>query len=343
VSADRPSSSLAVPAADRREAVSRKSLVRSVVGIGVSVLAFVLVLDSVEVDETIGVLRRAAPGWLAVMAAFLMADILIRAVRWQRLLAPIHPVPLVRTLGYLLIGYLANNVLPARIGELVRCHYLGDREGISRTTTLGTVVVERVVDIAVVVAIAAFAIIVLSVRGAVASAVVVGVAIVTLLVVGLAVGMAAHRLPGAERVAAAVARWPRIGELGGRLRSGLAVAGRPRILFEALALSVLAWGATLLAFAAAGQAIGIELRIGDAALLASGVALAAAIPSGPASLGTFELAALRIGEALGIAGGSALAIGLLVHAAILLTTSAGGAIALARLGWAREPDPTIAV
>jgi hypothetical protein len=318
--------------------VSRRSLVRAVVGIAVSVAAFVVVLDSVELDETLSVMRQAAPGWLAVMAVFLIADILVRAVRWQRLLAPIHRVPFVPTLGYLLIGYLANNVLPARLGELVRCHYLGDREGVSRTTTLGTVVVERVVDIAVVVAIAAFAIIVLSVRGAVANAVVVGVAIVTLLVVGLAVGMAAHRLPGAERVAAAVARWPRIGELGRRLRSGLAVAGRPRTLFEALALSVLAWGATLLAFAAAGQAIGIQLRIGDAALLASGVALAAAIPSGPASLGTFELAALRIGEALGIAGGSALAIGLLVHAAILIITSVGGGIALGRLGWRRETE-----
>ena len=54
-------------------------------------------------------------------------------------------------LGYLLVGYLANNILPARLGELVRSHYLGDREGISRASALGTVVVERVVDTAVVV------------------------------------------------------------------------------------------------------------------------------------------------------------------------------------------------
>ncbi len=323
--------------------MSRSSLVRAVVGIAVSVVAFALVLKSVDLEETLAVMRQAAPGWLLAMGLFLIGDILLRAVRWQRLLAPIRAVPLTRMLAYLLIGYLANNVLPARLGELVRCHYLGDREGLSRTTTLGTVVVERVVDIAVVVAIAAFAIIVLSVRGAVANAVLVGVAIVTLLAVGLAVGVAAHRLPGAERAAAAIARWPRIGELGGRLRSGLAVAGRPRTLFDALALSVLAWGATLLAFAAAGQAIGIELRIGDAALLASGVALAAAIPSGPASLGTFELAAVRIGEALGIDGGSGLAIGLLVHGAILITTTAGGGIALIRLGWARDADPEVAV
>jgi hypothetical protein len=250
---------------------------------------------------------------------------------------PVADVALPSVLGYLLIGYLANNVLPARLGELVRCHYLGDREGISRTTALGTVVVERVVDIAVVVAIAAVAILVLSVRGVVAGAVLVGVAIVSLLVVLLAIGIVAHRIPGADRVATAASRWPQVGALAARLRSGLAVAGRPRTLAEALALSVVAWGATLLAFAAAGQAIGVQLSIGQASLLASGVALAAAIPSGPASLGTYELAAVRIGQAVGVPAEPALAIGILTHALILVITSGGGVIALARLGVASVP------
>ena len=65
-------------------------------------------------------------------------------------------------------------------------------------------------------------------------------------------------------------------------------------------LSAVAWAATILAFAAAGQSIDVQLTIGQAALLASGVALASAIPAGPASLGTFELAAVEIGKAIGI-------------------------------------------
>jgi uncharacterized protein (TIRG00374 family) len=323
--------------------ISPRFLIRTVAGIAISVLAFALVFRSVDLSATGRILSEAAPQWVLLAAAFLVVDVLIRALRWRRLLAPIKDVPFGATLAYLLIGYLANNVLPARLGELVRCHYLGDREGISRTTALGTVVVERVVDIAVVVAIAAFAIIVLSIRGLVASAVLVGVAIVVLLVIGLVIGIAAHRIPGAERVAAAAARWPRVGELARKLRHGLAVAGRPRTLFEALALSVIAWGATLLAFAAAGQAVGIELTVGQAALLAAGVALAAAIPSGPASLGTFELAGVRIAQAFGIAAEPAFAIALLVHATILVITSVGGVIALVRLGWRREPGSERAV
>ena len=239
-------------------------------------------------------------------------------------------------LEYLLVGYLANNVLPARLGELVRSHYLGDREGLSRTTTLGTVVVERVVDIVVVVAIASASIIVLSVRGLVASAVLVGVAVAGLLAAGVAVGIAAHRLPGAERITAAAERWPRIRDLVGQAAGW---AGRRRPAADAgggaAVLSVVAWGATVLAFAAAGQAIGVELTIGQASLLASGVALATAIPAGPANLGTFELAAVEIGKAVGVQADSAFALALLVHAGILVITSVGGLIALRVLGWHR--------
>src|SRR5919108_2254115 len=191
--------------------MSSGTLFRAAIGIGVSILALALVFSSVDSQETLDILRSASPAWVVVVIAFLTLDIATRAFRWRRLLVPIQDVPYPRTLAYLLIGYLANNVLPARLGELVRCHYLGDREGISRATALGTVVVERVVDIAVVVAIAAVAILVLSVRGVVASAVLVGGAIGVLLVVGLAFMIAAHRLPGAERIVIAVGRWPRVG------------------------------------------------------------------------------------------------------------------------------------
>ena len=92
-------------------------------------------------------------------------DIGARGARWRALLAPIAPLPYRRVLGYTYIGYLANNVLPARLGELYRSHALGEGEGVSRTTVLGTVVVERVVDTVMVVAIAAVAVLVLSVRG----------------------------------------------------------------------------------------------------------------------------------------------------------------------------------
>ncbi len=307
---------------------------RAAIGVAVSLVALLLVVRQVDLAEAAAVLRTADPAWLAVLLAFLVVDLAVRGLRWQRLLLPIRWLPYVRTMDYLLVGYVANDVLPARLGELARSHYLGDREGISRTTTLGTVVVERVVDTTVLVAIASVAILVLQVRGAVASAVLVGVALAGLLVVGLVVALVAHRLPGADRIVARLERYPRIHELGRRLRGGLAVAARPLTLGWGVGLSLVAWGATVLAMAAAGQSIGLQLTIAQAALLASGIALATAIPAGPGYLGTFELAGVTIGNVLGIPSDQSFALAFLVHLGILVVTGIGGLVAFVRV-WRR--------
>ena len=311
-------------------------IARGAIGVAISVVALFLAVRQVDLDGTAKVISSAAPGWLILMLALQLADVTMRGLRWQRLLARIQHVPYARVLDYLLVGYLANNVLPARLGELVRSHYLGDREGLSRTTALGTVVVERIVDTAVLVVIASVAILILQVRGVVASAVLVGVALTGLLIVALAVALVAHRLPGADRMVASVARWPRVRDLAGRLRGGLAVASQPRTMGAAVGLSVVAWAASVTSFAAAGQSIGLELTIAQATLLCSGIALATAIPSGPGYLGTFELAAVTIGNVLGVPADTAFALALIAHVSILGVTSVGGMVGFIRI-WRRAP------
>ena len=93
----------------------------------------------------------------------------------------------------------------------------------------------------------------------------------------------------------------------GRLREGLAVAGRPRTMLQTVVLSVGSWSAAVLSFAAAAQAVGIQPTLGQAALLAAGTNLATAVPSGPGYIGTFELAAVTIATSVGLAQGPALA------------------------------------
>ena len=171
---------------------------------------------------------------------------------------------------------------------------LGEGEGISRTTVLGTVVVERIVDTVIVVGLAALAVVVLSVGGVMSTAVVCSApAFVGLLVLGLVVAMASHRLPGADRVTAFAERWPRILELARRLRDGPGgrePAGRRSL--GALLFSAVAWTASIATFMAGGRAVGIELTVAQAALLSSGVALATIVPSAPGYVGTFELTAV---------------------------------------------------
>ena len=312
--------------------LSRKTVLRTIIGVAISGVAIWILAGSVDVPRTVDVLRTANPAWILAMLGGVLLDVAARGARWRALLAPIKRLPYRRVLGYTYLGYLANNVLPARLGELVRSHALGEGEGVSRPTVLGTVVVERIVDTVIVVGMAALAVLILGVAGAMSTAVVLGAGFVGLLVVGLIVATVSHRLPGADRVTAFAEGYPRVLELARRLRDGLAVASKPATLARALVFSALAWTASIATFMFGGQAVGIELSISQAALMGSGVALATIVPSAPGYVGTFELTAVSVATIFGADPDAAFAMALLVHAMILAVTSVGGVIAAWRLG-----------
>ena len=312
--------------------MSRRTILRTVLGIAISGVAIWILAGSVDLPRAVDVLRTANPAWILLMVGTVFIDVAARGGRWQALLQPIKRLPYRRVLGYTYLGYLANNVLPARLGELVRSHALGEGEGISRPTVLGTVVVERIVDTVIVVGLAALAVVALGVGGVMSTAVVLGAGFVGVLVLGLLVAMVSHRLPGAERVTAVAERYPRVLELARRLRAGLAVASKPATLARALVLSAVAWTASIATFIAGGQAVGVDLSVGQAALLSSGVALATIVPSAPGYVGTFELTAVGIAGIFGADADASFAMALLVHAMILAITSVGGVIAAVRLG-----------
>ena len=316
--------------------MSRATALRGVLGVAVSVVAGWILLRSVDVPAAVDVLAGASLALVGLMIVSVALDVAARGARWRVLLAPIRPIAYPRVLGYTYIGYLANNVLPARLGELVRSHALGEREGLSRTTVLGTVVVERIVDTVIVVGLAALAVVILGIGGVLSTAVILGAAFVGVLLVGLLVAIQSHRLPGADRVTALAERVPRALDLGRRLRDGLQVVGRPRTLVAALAYSAVAWAFSIATFIIGARAIGIDLTPAQGALLSSGVALATIVPSGPGYLGTFELTAVGIATQFGIARDPAFAMALLVHAMILLVTTVGGAYAALRLGVGRS-------
>ena len=87
---------------------------------------------------------------------------------------------------------------------------------------------------------------------------------------------------------------------------------------------VCCWTASIATFLAAGQAVGVQLSLAQAALLTSGVALVTIIPAGPGFVGTFELTVVEIAAGFGISRDAAFAVGLLAHVMILGVTSVGG-------------------
>ncbi|MBI3537977.1 MAG: flippase-like domain-containing protein [Chloroflexi bacterium] len=91
-------------------------------------------------------LKQAQYIFLLPALAFYFAGVAIRAARWHFLLRSIKPIPTRELFRTVVIGYMANDLLPARMGELVRAYVLGQTEKVSRAATLVTIVVERVFD-----------------------------------------------------------------------------------------------------------------------------------------------------------------------------------------------------
>jgi uncharacterized membrane protein YbhN (UPF0104 family) len=134
-------------------------------------------------------------------------------------------------------------------------------------------------------------------------------------------------------------------EVGRRLRAGFLVVAGPRTLLTSVALTLLAWATTAAVFAAAASAIGFDLTPAQVLLIAAATNLATAIPSAPGYVGTFEFAVVATSRAIGLEAAPALAMGVLVHAAILLTTSIGGLAAMyvvTSRGRLRLAEPVIA-
>jgi len=296
-------------------------------GVAISIACGLLVIRFVDLRQVTDLLASAALPLFALVVAATSLDIVLRAWRWRALVSPLVVVPLNRVLSYLLVGYLANNVLPGRAGELVRSHYLGDREGASRLSILGTILVERILDVVTLLALTTAA---WWATGA--SSQLAGLLIVGLVGGALAVGavIAVVTLPGGRRYGPMLtARIPvRIMTLAAKLRAGVAAAATPGALLASVILTLLAWAATSVAFAAAASAIGFKVSPGQVLLIAAATNLATAIPSAPGYVGTFEFAVVATAGAIGLATAPALAMGVLVHAAILLTTTLGGLTAM---------------
>jgi len=71
----------------------------------------------------------------------------LRALRWRFLMDPIKRLDVASLFSALLIGYMANILMPAHLGELLRAYVLGKKRGVSASATFATIVVERIIDV----------------------------------------------------------------------------------------------------------------------------------------------------------------------------------------------------
>jgi uncharacterized protein (TIRG00374 family) len=115
-------------------------------GAGISALCLTIALRNLHLGDVWLVLRTARYGWIIPGVVVYFFGVWARTWRWDYLLRPLKRVSLRRLFPVVVIGYMGNNVYPARAGEVIRAYVLRQREGVSISASLATVVVERVFD-----------------------------------------------------------------------------------------------------------------------------------------------------------------------------------------------------
>ena len=309
-------------------------------GLLVSAAALYVALRGVALQSALTRLQHADPVPLLAVLGVIGVQLMLRTIRWRALLAIAHPAKAVRLAALfqiLLIGYLGNAVLPARLGEAVRAYLAARRERLDPGVVFGTVVLERVLDTASLAVLAFGAALVVGAPAWLKQAAGLAALAACVVVAGLlagGVGLLARVLVRGERLLPARA----LAGLGSLLRFVRFVAAgadasreRPAAAL-ALAISGACWLLDAGTFWLVGQSLGLSLAPGAALLIAAVTLLGTALPSAPGYLGTFELAAAGTATALGVPASAAFSLAVLAHVMAVVPTALGGAAALGASG-----------
>lgn len=123
-----------------------RAAVRGLIGVMIGAIFLWLSLRQTSLTQVQTILLDANRGylWLALLAYWV--DLGFRVARWRILLWEIKPLSFRAVSLSLIVGYAANNLFPARLGELFRADFAGRRYRLSRSAVIASIFVERVLD-----------------------------------------------------------------------------------------------------------------------------------------------------------------------------------------------------
>jgi uncharacterized protein (TIRG00374 family) len=127
--------------------LKRRRLFNLWLGLVISAVFIFLVLRQIDPRQVVSELRKANVVYLGLTLISLIINYVLRALRWRYILRPVKTLPRRDVFRVFVMGFMANNVLPARLGELVRAYLLGQTGQVSASAALGTIAIERVFDV----------------------------------------------------------------------------------------------------------------------------------------------------------------------------------------------------
>lgn len=289
---------------------------RWAVCLGFSATLLYLALGGTDLGQVMQKLKGIHPAPAVVAVLFLFLYFFIRAWRWRYLLLPIKSVAVVPLFRSTLIGFMGNYLLPLHGGEFIRAVSIGQTQRISKSSALGTIVLERFLD-GITISLTPFLLMamldlpswVIQVNLLLLGIYVVGL---SMIVVGTLQGWTdiwLKRLLGVFPWAVAT----RLSSIAEQFVQGLKGLNQARVLLPLSSLSLVCWFCHGLYYFFLFEALDLQLSIWVALILQMVLAFGVILPAGPGYVGNFEYFTILGLAMFGIAKESALAYALLAH------------------------------
>ncbi len=306
---------------------------RVVLGTALSLLFLWLAFRGTPLVQILDAFTQADYRYVALALSLVLLSPLVRAVRWKLLYHPDHAgLRISRLAVILLIGQMLNIVAPARAGEIARIYFMGRTENRSRALTLGTIAIEKWLDILMVLILLLFMPAVVALPawfqdsraglGAFAGAFF-GAALV------LSYGQS--QLMGlVDRLAGFMPpEWQERTRRGVSLAlSSLDVLRSPRVGLQLQVWSFFIWALSILVNYLTFKALGIPLSLTAALFLLAVLQVGVAVPSAPGKLGVFHYLCILALGFFGVDRGTALGYSFLLYTIVFLPPVILGTIGL---------------
>jgi len=267
---------------------------------------------------------RAADYWYIIpgVAVYFLA-VVARTWRWQYLLRPSGQIPLRRLFPIVVIGYMGNNVYPARAGEFIRSYVLRRDTGVPISASLATVLIERVFDGLVMLLFVFVALPFVSLpswlhRVVVASTVLFAAATVVIMAMALRPKAFLAAYAWSERRLLPARARPKVGSIVERFIEGMGGLRRPSDVLMVFVTSALIWLTETTKYWILMHGFPFRVDFIVLMLMTAVVNLATTVPSAPGYLGTFDAPGIKILAAFGVQESVAASYTLVLHAALFL-------------------------
>ncbi|MGD0586169.1 MAG: lysylphosphatidylglycerol synthase transmembrane domain-containing protein [Oryzomonas sp.] len=293
-------------------------------GIGISVFFMALLFRKIDFHQLAAALRMVDYRYIALAVVFTFISYFLRAVRWHYLLISEKAISLAALYPATIIGYMANNLLPARLGEFVRAYVLARREGLETPAVFASLVIDRLFDGFTVLVILLVTLFTLQLPGNMAdaeTALRAGGVVMFLLYCGVLVFLyllKRQTMRTLSLVAWLLKPFPqgvagRLIPLLGSFITGIRLSRRSGHILAILGSSCLIWMFAVLPVDMTLRGFGIHLPITASMFILVLLVFAVMVPASPGYIGTYHYACYKGLSAFGIADATSVSIALIIH------------------------------